>query len=77
MLFQTKGFLIKRESEQPVCKVFSTPFVSVDYDESAIALKPSYLQSETYSTPLPIVHMTIKYTSEAKRGVNELEEEPE
>ena len=57
--------------------MLSTLFVSVDYDELAIALKPSYLQSETYSTPLPIVHMTIKYTSEAKRGVNELEEEPE
>ena len=47
-----------------------------DYVGIAIASKPSYLQSETYSTPLPIVHMTIKYTSEANRGVNELEEEP-
>ena len=48
-----------------------------DYVGIAIASKPSYLQSETYSTPLPIVHVIVEYTREAKRGVNELEEEPE
>ena len=67
----------ERESEQPVCEMLSTLFVSVDYDELAIALNPSYLQSQTYCTPSPILHTTIEYTPEAKRGVHELEEEHE